>query len=93
MKVGSVSYGHRQYGISKTQQEALYARNTTSSEDMLRIAKNSNNHLVLSNLALNPNLKEYPEVVEALFDTDNKSVHKRLENLGFEKGSFLSRLF
>lgn len=94
MKVGSTHYGHRAYGMSKVQEEALHARQTNSTEDMLRIAKNSKNHLVLNNLALNQNLKDNPEVVEALYETENKGVVRRLNNLGFaESKGFFEKIF
>ena len=85
MKVGAAHYGYRAYGMSQRQEEALFARQTDSPEDMTRIAENSKDNLVLNNLALNPNLKDNPEVVEKLFESDNKGVHRRLENLGYEK--------
>lgn len=94
MKVGSTHYGYRSYGMSKTQEEALYARQTNSTEDMLRIAENSKNHLVLNNLALNENLKDNPEVVEKLYETGNKGVIRRLNNLGYEQNrSLIDKIF
>jgi hypothetical protein len=61
---------------------------------MLRIAKNSKDSLVLNSLALNPNLKDNPEVVEKLFESENKGVHRRLENLGYQKSvSILDKIF
>jgi hypothetical protein len=94
MRVGATHYDYRNYGISQKQEEALFARQTDSPDDMLRIAKNSKDSLVLNSLALNPNLKDNPEVVEKLFESENKGVHRRLENLGYQKSvSILDKIF
>jgi hypothetical protein len=74
----------RSYGGNYYQEEAVIARFTQDPEIQKRIAENSENRLVLLNLALNKNLEE--ETVKALFDRDKTYLTKRLNALGYKEG-------
>ena len=86
MRISNGSRAINAYGGSKAQHEALIARSSRSGEEQLRIAKNSDNRLVLANLALNRNLEA--AVVQELFDRDLSYVTSRLENLGHKNKSW-----
>lgn len=84
-------YAHRAYGLSNRQEEALVARNTEDKETQMRIAENSDERLVLMNLAMNKNINE--EAVQTLYSRDLDYVSNRLDSLGYKKDSFLGGLF
>lgn len=71
------------YGASRVQKEALMARTVEESETQVRIAQNSDNRIVLLNLALNNNLSE--EAVQELYNRDKSYLTNRLNNLGYTK--------
>ena len=71
------------YGVSRVQKEAIEARTVEESETQVRIAKNSDNRLVLLNLALNKNLSD--EAVQELYSRDKSYLTNRLNNLGYTK--------
>lgn len=77
---------YRPYAVSRTQEEAFYARHVADPEVQLRIAKNSNNRTVLNNLALNKELSE--EAVQALYGRELNYLTNRLNNLGYESSIF-----
>jgi len=79
------------YGGSKRQEEALIARTVEDKDKQIRIAQNSDQRLVLLNLALNPNLEQ--EAVQELFSRDLDYLTTRLESLGYKKEGFFSGLF
>lgn len=83
MRVNSVNPTYR---TSPLQQEGIIARNTQDSKEQVRIAENSNQRLVLMNLAMNQNLDE--DAVQALFSRNLDYLTKRLEALGYEKDLF-----
>lgn len=89
MKVTS-RYAMEAYGASPVQEEALRARKTHSIDEQTRIAENSEEKLVLMNLAMNKNL--YEEVVQALYDRDHKDVTRRLNSLGYEKKNWFEKI-
>ena len=70
------------YRGGKDQEAALIARTTSSKEEQVRIAENSNSRLVLLNLVLNENLES--DAVEELFKRKLSYVTERLESLGFK---------
>ena len=90
MSINIGETGYRAYGMSTRQVEASKARQTTSEETMMRIAQNSDERLVLMNLAMNDNITE--EVVNELFSRDQPELSKRLINLGYEPPSTLSKI-
>lgn len=80
--------GFRAYGVSAKQEEALLARQTGNEDLMLKIANESDNRLVLMNLAMNESLGNHPEVVKALFGRGMDGLTARLERLGYSDSWF-----
>lgn len=81
-----INDAYRSYGVSRTQEEAFHARHTPDPEVQKRIAENSNNRLVLLNLALNRELSD--DAVQSLYDRNIKYVTDRLNNLGYDSSLF-----
>lgn len=82
LNLNTATYATYALGGSRTQQEAVYARRVIESETQVRIAENSNQRLVLLNLAMNENLSA--DAVDALFDRNISYVTARLKSLGYQ---------
>ncbi len=74
------------YGMSNVQQEAYAARSVQDADVQLRIAENSEQRLVLLNLALNDNLDK--KTIRALFARKLPYLTNRLNNLGYKDSWF-----
>ena len=85
MRVNGIS-AIQGYGVTRTQQEAIVARRATDTDVQVRIAENSDNRLVLLNLALNKNLDT--KAVKQLFNRNKPYLTSRLTNLGYKDSLF-----
>ena len=75
---------------SRVSEEANIARTSEEAQEQMRIAENSKNRKVLLALAANKSLTD--EAVQALYDRELSYLTSRLDNLGYEDGSFIRGL-
>lgn len=79
------------YSTPRAAEEEHIARTTDEASIQLRLAEKSKSRKVLLALAANVHLSE--EVVQVLYGRDLSYLSKRLDALGYERASFLGRLF